>query len=101
MEVSFDVKITPGVLYDYLLYHTYTGTTGLLGITLKENDELIGVRLTDGEDNVVLVTRNGLCITFDEKEVRLIPDFWCGGACVSSLDIIYPVEEAVSCKSCI
>jgi DNA gyrase/topoisomerase IV subunit A len=26
-------------------------TTGLLGITLKENDELIGVRLTDGEDN--------------------------------------------------
>ena len=47
-------------------------TTGLLGITLKENDELIGVRLTDGEDNVVLVTRNGLCITFDEKEVRPI-----------------------------
>ena len=31
MEVSFDVKITTGVLYDYLLYHTYTGTTGLLG----------------------------------------------------------------------
>ena len=31
----------------------------------------------------------------------IIPDFWCGGACVSSLDIIYPVEEAVSCKSCI
>ena len=31
MEVSFEVKITPGVLYDYLLYHTYTGTTGLLG----------------------------------------------------------------------
>ena len=31
MEVSFDVKITPGVLYDYLLYHTYTGTAGLLG----------------------------------------------------------------------
>ena len=72
MEVSFDVKITPGVLYDYLLYHTYTGTTGLLGITLKENDELIGVRLTDGEDNVVLVTREGMCITFDEKEVRPI-----------------------------
>ena len=47
-------------------------TTGLLGITLKENDELIGVRLTDGEDNVVLVTKNGLCITFDEKEVRPI-----------------------------
>ncbi len=44
--------------------------TGLQGITLKENDELIDVRLTDGEDNVVLVTRNGICITFDEKDVR-------------------------------
>ncbi len=44
--------------------------TGLLGITLKEDDELIDVRLTDGEDNVVLVTRKGLSITFDEKDVR-------------------------------
>ena len=46
--------------------------TELQGITLKEDDELITVRLTDGEDNVVLVTREGMCITFDEKEVRPI-----------------------------
>ncbi len=44
--------------------------SGLIGITLKEEDELIDVRLTDGEDNVVLVTRKGMCITFDEKDVR-------------------------------
>ena len=44
--------------------------TGLLGINLKEDDELIDVRLTDGEDNIVLVTKKGLCITFDEKDVR-------------------------------
>ena len=44
--------------------------TGLQGITLKEDDELIAVRLTDGEDNVILVTRNGMCITFDEKAVE-------------------------------
>ncbi len=44
--------------------------TGLNSITLKEEDELISVRLTDGEDNVVLVTRNGMAITFDEKDVR-------------------------------
>ena len=49
-----------------------TRKTGLQGITLKDDDELIAVRLTDGEDNVVLVTRNGMCITFDEKEVRPI-----------------------------
>lgn len=44
--------------------------SGLLAITLKENDELIDVRLTDGEDNVVLVTSKGMSITFDEKDVR-------------------------------
>lgn len=49
-----------------------TRKTGLQGITLKEDDELIAVRLTDGEDNVVLVTRKGMCITFDEKDVRPI-----------------------------
>lgn len=44
--------------------------TGLQAITLKEEDELITVRLTDGEDNVVLVTKKGMSITFDEKDVR-------------------------------
>lgn len=44
--------------------------TGLMGITLKEDDELIDVRMTDGQDNVVLVTRKGMSITFDEKDVR-------------------------------
>ena len=44
--------------------------TGLLSITLKDDDELIEVILTDGEDNVVLVTREGLSITFSEKDVR-------------------------------
>ena len=58
------IKKTPLKEYDS------TRRTGLLGITLKEDDELIDVRLTDGEDNVVLVTKKGLSITFDEKDVR-------------------------------
>ncbi len=44
--------------------------TGLLAINLKDDDELIDVRLTDGENNIVLVTSKGLCITFYEKDVR-------------------------------
>lgn len=31
MELEFDVKVTAGALYDYLLYHTYTGISGILG----------------------------------------------------------------------
>ena len=47
-----------------------TRKSGLIGITLKEDDELIDVRLTDGQDDVILVTNKGLCITFSEKDVR-------------------------------
>ncbi len=31
MELEFDVKITPGVLYDYLMYHTYSKMAGIVG----------------------------------------------------------------------
>ncbi len=31
MEVEFDVKITPAALYDYMLFHTYTSPSGLIG----------------------------------------------------------------------
>ena len=44
--------------------------TGLIAINLKEGDTLIDVKLTDGQDNVVLVTREGMSITFNEKDVR-------------------------------
>ena len=43
---------------------------GLIAISLKEDDELIGVRKTEGDDNVILVTSNGMSITFNEKDVR-------------------------------
>ena len=58
------IKKTP------LIEYNSARKTGLLAITLREDDELIDVRLTDGEDNVVLVTKKGLSITFDEKNVR-------------------------------
>jgi len=72
--------------------------TGLLGITLKDDDELISVRLTDGEDNVVLVTRKGLCITFDEKEVRPIGRIAQGviGIRLSEDDDVIGMESIVS-----
>lgn len=44
--------------------------TGLIAITLKDEDELIDVRLSNGKNNIVLVTKKGLCITFNEEDVR-------------------------------
>lgn len=43
---------------------------GLTAVSLRENDELIDVRLTDGTKNILLVTRNGMSIRFNEKDVR-------------------------------
>ena len=53
-----------------LIEYNSARKTGLLAITLKDDDELIDVKLTDGEDNVVLVTNGGIAITFNEKDVR-------------------------------
>ena len=43
---------------------------GIAAITLKEGDELIGTRLTDGSYDIILVTENGMSIRFSEKDVR-------------------------------
>ena len=44
--------------------------TGLQAIILREDDELIGVKATDGERDILLVTKQGVCIRFNEQDVR-------------------------------
>ncbi len=44
--------------------------TGLIAITLKDGDELVDIRQTSGNDTVIIVTRNGKCISFSEEDVR-------------------------------
>lgn len=44
--------------------------TGIQGITLREDDELIGVGATDNTQDVLLVTKNGQCIRFGEQDIR-------------------------------
>jgi len=43
---------------------------GIIAIKLREGDELIGVKLTEGTENVILVSRNGKSIRFSEEQVR-------------------------------
>jgi DNA gyrase subunit A len=45
-------------------------SNGIIAILLEEKDELIGVRITDGNQEVVLSTRQGQAIRFKEEEVR-------------------------------
>ena len=44
--------------------------TGLAAIVLREDDKLIEVKITDDEQDVILVTKYGMCIRFREKDVR-------------------------------
>ena len=44
--------------------------TGLIAINLKEGDELVSIRQTSGNDNVIIITKNGKCICFSEDDVR-------------------------------
>ena len=54
---------------DLLAYNT-SRKGGLAAIVLEEDDELINVKLTDGHNDVLLSTYHGMCIRFNEEDVR-------------------------------
>ncbi|WP_249311085.1 DNA gyrase subunit A [Congzhengia minquanensis] len=54
---------------DLLMYNT-ARKGGLAAIVLDEDDELINVRLSDGNDDIILSTFGGMCIRFNEADVR-------------------------------
>ncbi len=53
-----------------LLDYSRINKSGLIAINIREDDELVGVHLTDGNQEIVLVTKSGLSIRFNENCVR-------------------------------
>ncbi|GAB0170271.1 DNA gyrase subunit A [Lysinibacillus sp. CTST325] len=45
-------------------------TNGLIAISLREDDDLISVRLTDGDKQVIIGTRDGMLVRFQEEDIR-------------------------------
>lgn len=45
-------------------------TNGLIAISLREDDDLIAVRLTDGDKQVIIGTRDGMLVRFQEEDIR-------------------------------
>ncbi len=84
--ISSIIKISSDEEFKYLLFATKKGIvkrteisefenirqTGKICITLKDNDELIAVKKTNGESKVLLGSTNGRMVLFDEKEVRVM-----------------------------
>ncbi len=50
--------------------YTNIRSNGIIAIKLEKNDELLWVKLTDGNKNVILVSQQGKAIVFKEKEIR-------------------------------
>jgi len=59
-------KVKKTALHDFRNYRK----AGLTAIILEENNELIGVRLTSGSDEIVLVTHEGMSLRFHEDDTR-------------------------------
>jgi len=54
----------------FLEYNTPLKSDGIIALKMREDDELIGVRLSDGEDDILMVSRMGQAVRFSEKDVR-------------------------------
>src|SRR5262249_18654669 len=53
-----------------LMQYSSPRPSGIIAIALEENDEVIGVRLTEGTQQAILSTRDGQAIRFKEEDVR-------------------------------
>lgn len=67
---------------------------GLIAVNLREGDELISVRLTDGSKEIIIGTKNGLLIRFPETDVRSMGRTATGvkGITLSSEDEVVGME---------
>lgn len=90
LQIDKDEKINSIVSYNkdteskYLTFATRNGVvkrtlveefeniraSGKIAITLRENDELLDVKLTDGESKIILASTSGRMVVFDENEIR-------------------------------
>ena len=75
-------------------------SNGKIAITLKEDDELIAVKKTDGSNQIIIAASNGRMIRFDEKEIRImgrtasgVRGIEVGDGVVVGCEIAYPEQK--------
>ena len=71
-------------------------TTGIRAITLDEGDQLINVMRTNGNDNIILATANGMAICFNETDVRPMGRDAAGvrGIMLTGQDVVIGAQKA-------
>lgn len=78
----------------HITHYDTARKTGIIGINLREDDELIGVKLTTGEDDIIMVTHHGKSIRFNESDVRDMGRASTGVKGIELLDDDYVVSVA-------
>ncbi|MCQ6563404.1 DNA gyrase subunit A [Paenibacillus mendelii] len=76
---------------------------GLIAINLREDDDLVGVKLTDGEQEIIMGTSQGMSIRFPEQDVRPMGRAATGvkgintdeGDDVIAMDVVVPENEVL------
>ncbi|NEZ47848.1 DNA gyrase subunit A [Clostridium niameyense] len=78
--------------------------SGLNAINLRENDELMSVKMTKGDAEVLIITEKGYCIKFSEKDIRPVGRIASGVKAITlrkddiavSMDIVVDGEDLLS-----
>ena len=55
---------------EFLAYNTKIKADGIIAIKVRDDDELVQVRLTSGEDDILMVSKSGNASRFNESKVR-------------------------------
>ena len=71
---------------------------GLIALGLKEDDELVNVMLSDGEQDIMLATHEGMCIRFAEGDVRAMGRTATGVRAISLEEGDYVTDAATVIK---
>lgn len=70
-------------------------STGILAIRLMPGDELIDARITEGNDDIILATRNGYCNRFSERDIRQTARFTKGVRGIRLRDEDYVISMGI------
>ncbi|MEC1178489.1 DNA gyrase subunit A [Metasolibacillus meyeri] len=121
LNIEKDEKVTAMIRVEsfdedaYFIFTTKTGitkrtpvsqfanirTNGLIAISLREDDDLISVRLTDGKKQIIIGTQDGMLVRFQEEDIRSMGRTAAGvrgiklrdGDYVVGMEIIEPGQE--------
>jgi DNA gyrase subunit A len=87
---------------EFLAYNTPIKADGIIAIKIRDDDELVAVRRTSGDDDIIMVSRSGQAARFNEDQVRPMGrdtggvrgmNVVRGDNCVLAMDVVRPDTE--------